>query len=193
LLLAAALPRNAFACGRLDAGQVLRGRFVQTRRLEGFSRPLITEGSFVLAPAHGLIWRAETPFAVTTIMSSAGLVQEMRGAETFRLPADRVPFLGRLYRMLGSALSGDWSALDSDFTVSRTGDAGSWEAVLTPRNAPSAMMPFRSITAHGGCFVEAVELLKPGGDTDQLRFTKQTVASGGLTPEEEAALAPLAR
>jgi Outer membrane lipoprotein carrier protein LolA-like len=193
LVLAFALPHAALACGRLDAGQVLRGRFVQTRQLQGFARPLVTEGQFVLSPGRGLIWRAESPFAVTTVISPAGLRQEMHGTETFRLPAERVPFLGRLYGMLGGALSGDWSALNSDFAVTRTGDAMSWQATLTPRAAPSAMMPFQTITARGGCFVEAVDLLKPGGDTDRLRFRDQSVITGILTAEEEATLAQLIR
>jgi hypothetical protein len=193
LILAVVLPQTGLACGRLDAGQVLRGRFEQTRQLQGFTRPLITKGQFALSPGRGLIWRAETPFAVTTVMSPAGLMQEMHGTETFRLPAERVPFLGRLYSMLGGALSGDWSALDSDFSVGHTGDASAWQALLAPRAGPSAMMPFQTITARGGCFVEAVELLKTGGDVERLRFLDQRVATGSLSAEEEAMLAPIGR
>lgn len=191
LLSVLALPRVASACGRLGAGHVLRGRFVQTRRLQGFTRPLVTEGRFVLSPDLGLIWRAETPFAVTTVMSPAGLVQEMQGNETFRLASDRIPFLSRLYAMLGGALSGDWSALDADFTVARSGDAGAWQATLTPRAAPSQTMPFQSIETHGGCFVDTVELLKPGGDSDTLRFLDQAVTTGPLSADEVTALAVL--
>ena len=56
----------------LEVGQVLRGHFVQERHLKGFNAPLRTEGSFVLAPGKGLIWRAEKPFAVTTVITAAG-------------------------------------------------------------------------------------------------------------------------
>lgn len=193
LILALVLPRPGLACGQLDAGQVLRGRFVQTRQLQGFTRPLVTEGQFALSPGRGLIWRAETPFAVTTVMSPAGLMQEMNGTEAFRLPAERVPFLGRLYGMLGGALSGDWSALDSDFSITRTGDATAWQATFSPRATPSAMMPFQTITAQGGCFVDAVDLLKPGGDVDRLRFLDQRVAGGPFSAEEEATLSLIGR
>lgn len=188
---ALALPRVALACGSLPADEVLRGRFVQTRRLQGFSRPLVTEGHFVLSPKYGLIWQAETPFAVTTLMSTAGLVQQMQGAETFRLGSERVPFLARLYTMLGGALAGDWSALSTDFAVTRSGDAGNWQATMTPRMPPSPTMPFRRIDARGGCFVETVELLKPEGDTDTLRFLDQTVSPGPLTAVETATLGAL--
>ncbi len=186
-------PRAAWACGRLELGQILRGRFVQTRRLQGFARPLVTEGRFALAPGQGLIWRAEKPFAITTVMSAAGLVQETRGTETLRLPAARLPLLARLYDMLGGALGGDWHALERDFSVLRTGDAAAWQVVLTPRVTDSIAMPFQAITAHGGCFVDAVDLAKPGGDTDRLEFLDQTLAPGPLGAGEEAALAVLAR
>jgi hypothetical protein len=193
LALALVLPQAALACGRLDVGQVLRGRFVQTRQLQGFARPLVTEGQFVLAPGQGLIWRAETPFAITTVMSPAGLSQEMDGTETFHLPAQNVPFLRRLYGMLGGALSGDWSALDTDFAVTRSGDTASWQATLTPRAESSPVMPFQTITARGSCFVDAVDLVKPGGDTDRLRFRDQSVAKDPLTTEEQATLTSLTR
>ena len=185
------LPRVAMACGRLADGQVLRGRFVQTRLLRGFSRPLVSEGKFVLAPDQGLIWRAETPFAVVTAMSARGLVQHMRGNETFRLNADRIPFMTQLFEMLRGALSGDWTSLRKDFDIERTGDTGSWRMLLTPRNAASPAMPFQTIKADGGCLVENVVLAKPNGDSDTLRFLDQNIATGPLDTEELALLATM--
>ena len=187
------LPKVALACGRLDPGQILRGRFVQTRTLQGFTRPLISEGHFVLSPGRGLIWRAEKPFAVTTLISSAGIVQLVQGNETLRLPSSRMPMLGQLYDMLGGAMAGDWHALERDFTVARSGEAQAWQVTLTPRHADNAAMPFTAINASGGCLVEAVELLKPGGDADRLRFVDQTLTSGPLDADETAALAVLTR
>ena len=177
----------------MEPGQILRGRFVQTRRLQGFARPLVTEGRFVLASGQGLIWRAEKPFAITTVMSAAGLVQETRGTETLRLPAARLPLLARLYDMLGGALGGDWQAMERDFTVLRTGETASWQVVLTPRITDNTAMPFQTITARGGCFVDAVDLTKPGGDVDRLEFLDQALAPGPLGTDEAASLAVLAR
>ncbi len=85
----------------LTTGQVLRGRFVQERHMRGFNAPLRSEGHFVLAPGKGLIWRAEKPFSVTTIITAAGLVQEAGGTETLHLPSAKLPFLSRLYDLLG--------------------------------------------------------------------------------------------
>src|SRR5215472_13335374 len=91
----------------LAKGQVLRGRFEQLRFLQGFQAPLKSSGTFVLAPGLGLIWKTEAPFALTTVMSPAGLVQEAGGRETMRMPSARIPFMSKLYAMLGGALTGD--------------------------------------------------------------------------------------
>ena len=98
----------------LKAGDVLRGRFVQERHMQGFAKPIRSEGTFLVAPGRGLIWRAESPFAVTTVVTPSGLVQSVNGAETTRLAAARLPFLTRLYDMMGGALAGDWQALSVD-------------------------------------------------------------------------------
>src|SRR5580700_533468 len=80
LLLAtpAALAADA-APSTLKASEILRGRFVQDRQLAGFAKPLQTEGTFVLVPGRGLIWRASTPFQSTTVITPDGIVGQVNG------------------------------------------------------------------------------------------------------------------
>ena len=186
-----ALP--SFAAETLSDGQVLRGAFVQERFLKGFQAPLKSEGHFVLAPGRGLIWRTESPFAVTTVMSPAGLVQEVKGTETMRLPAARLPFMSKLYTMLGGALTGDWKALEDMFAVERTGDAKAWTLHLTPRRADDPTLPIRAITVRGGRFVEEVEIAKPDGDRDRLTFQDQALKAEPPTADEAKLLSSTSR
>jgi len=172
----------------LAPGAVLRGSFVQERHLKGFNAPLRSTGHFVLVPGRGLIWRVEQPFAITTVITSAGLVQQVDGGETMRLASAGLPFLSHLYDMLTGALGGDWHALEGDFTVERTGDAGHWQVRLVPRRADDTLaMPFAAITATGGRLVDRVELTKPDGDGDVLSFADQQVDSGPVTADENTA------
>lgn len=182
-------PARAGAVITLLPGQVLRGRFVQERHLRGFDAPLRSEGGFILAPGHGLIWRAETPFAITTVITAAGLVQDVGGAETLRLPAARLPFIGRLYAMLSGALSGDWRAVEQDFVVARSGTPTAWQAHLTPRREDPVGLPFQAIAINGSRFVDQVRIDKPDGDYELLAFLDQVLSSAPLAPEEAAALA----
>jgi hypothetical protein len=166
----------------LKAGDVLRGRFVQERHMQGFATPLRSEGRFVVAPGRGLIWRAETPFAITTVVTPAGLVQSIDGAETSRLSTARLPFLARLYDMLTAALAGDWGGLEGAFTVTRKGEY----VVLKPPRPDDPNLP--AITARLGRFVDEVEIMKPGGDRDRLLFSEQVLDVRPLDAAEAALL-----
>ncbi|CAA7627918.1 conserved hypothetical protein [Candidatus Terasakiella magnetica] len=169
----------------LKDGDVLRGRFVQERHLTGFAAPLRSAGSFVIAPGRGLIWRAETPFPITTVVSPAGLLQSVGGTETTRLPAQRLPFLTRLYDMMAGALAGDWRALEGSFQVMRQGAA----IKLSPLGGDDpAASQIAGITAKLGQFVDEVEIAKPGGDFDRLTFLDQSLGGGPLGADDAALL-----
>lgn len=169
----------------LKTGDVLRGRFVQERHMQGFAKPIRSEGVFVVVPGKGLIWRAETPFAVTTVVTPSGLVQSVNGAETTRLAAAKLPFLSRLYDMMGGALAGDWRALEGAFAITR----GPSTVALTPLRAddPTAAQ-ISAITAQVGRFVDQVEIHKPNGDFDRLAFTDQVLNAAPLDAAEAAML-----
>jgi hypothetical protein len=170
-------------------GEVLRGQFTQERQIKGFERPLVSAGDFVLASGLGLIWRTERPFAIVTIITAAGLVQEVDGAETTRLAAVRLPFFARLYELLGGALSGDWEALETQFQVTRHGDARQWDLALMPQaGADKLSMPFSSVMLRGGQFLDEVRIVRLDGDSDRLAFSGQTLGTGGLSDAEAAAL-----
>ena len=190
LVLLILLPNLAMAAGMrpLAAGEALRGRFVQERFLKGFAAPLRTEGHFLLSPGRGLIWSAESPFAITTVITPAGLTQEVQGTPRLRMAAAQLPFLSKLYAVLGGALAGDWKALDGLFVSERvsaaSGEQDEWRMVLVPVNSSDPAMPFSRITVTGGRFVKTVQLDKRDGDQDRLTFLDQVLAAGPLAGGE---------
>lgn len=167
------------------AGQVLRGHFTQDRELAGFAKPLRSEGSFVLAPGRGLIWRGEKPFANITIITSDGVLQIANGQEAMRLPASRVPGLSHLYEVLGAAVSGNIKPLQQTFVVTQSAAGAGWRVVLKPLHAENpAMSQLKSITMEGDRYVESVEVEKSGGDTDRITFSGHQVSTANLTADE---------
>lgn len=161
---------------KMNPGDVLRGHFTQERMLSGFSSPLESAGSFVLSPKHGLIWHVEKPFDVSTVMTDRGIAQFNGDAEMMNLAAAQAPFVAQLYKVLGSALTGDFKALETYFTVEKKEDATGWSLLLTPRDAASAeTLQLVSIAIDGGKFVERVEVTKVSGDIDRLTFSDQIV------------------
>jgi len=174
---------------RLREGQLLRGRFEQERYLEGFQTPLKSSGTFLLVPERGLVWRTELPFAITTVIGPGGLMQEVRGRETTRIPAAKLPFMSKLYAMLSGTMTGDWSALASTFKVVRTPEAKGWNLRLTPLEADDPNLPIQAIHARGFRLLAEIELVKPHGDRDRLVFLNQKIETAQPAAQEAALLA----
>lgn len=162
----------------LRPGETLTGHFVQERHLTGLAAPLRSEGRFVLAAGKGLVWHSEQPFDTAVVITPAGLLQLVDGKEVQRLPAARLPFLARLYDMLGGALGGDWGALARDFAVERNDGAAGWTIVLKPLHPDDlGAAPLQSITVSGGGFVDTIEIRRPNGDWDRLAFSDENRSS----------------
>jgi hypothetical protein len=177
----------------MGRGDILRGNFSQERFLTGFKAPLRSEGTFVLAPEHGLIWRVLSPFPTVTVITPAGLVQKSEDTELVRLSAARAPLLARLYGLLEKSLRGDWQALRAHYDVRTGRNAGKWRVDLRPLGEAGPAAPFESVVIAGDRFAETVALNKAGGDVDRLRFAGQSLSSGPLHPDEASLFAAVRR
>lgn len=169
----------------LAPGQTLHGRFVQARNLKGISSTLKSEGTFVLAPGKGLIWRIEDPIQTVTIITPDGIRQIINGSEVQRIDAAKVPFISHFYDMLDGALMGDWTAMRHDFAVQTKGDRAAWRTLLTPvrPNDPIAGM-LASIVISGGKMVDGVEISRANGDSERIAFLDQTVSGVALSGDD---------
>lgn len=169
----------------LNEGQVLRGQFEQKRYLSGLDRPVRSSGVFTLVAGRGLIWTTRRPFATTTIMTEAGLVQDVKGKETVRLSASRLPVMSKLYAMFGAALTGNWGAMQTAFTLTRQQSGQGWTIQLKSLRADDPNLPIKAINARGQRLLDEVEVVKTNDDRDVLTFSNQKLESSRLTPEED--------
>ena len=169
----------------LAPGQTLHGRFEQARNLKGIASTLKSDGTFVLAPGRGLIWRIEDPIQTTTVITPAGIRQIVNGSEVQRIEAAKVPFIAHFYDMLNGALMGDWTAMRHDFSVETTGNRDAWRTMLTPLrpNDPIAGM-LASIVITGGKMVDGVEIRRTNGDSERIAFLDQAVSSVALSGDD---------
>lgn len=178
----------------MSAGDVLRGQFVQTRQLQGFAKPLKSEGSFVLVPGRGLIWHSEKPFDNTAIITASGILQLAKGREAMRLSASKLPGLAQLYSVLSAALSGNTGPLQQTFAVTQTSGNDGWKVELRPLDAgKQAMSQIKRLVLTGTRYVDAVEVERTGGDVDRIAFSGHKVAKADLTPGEVAQLKAAAK
>lgn len=167
---------------RIKADKVLRGNFEQEHQVKLSDNPILSSGAFVVAPSHGLIWNITKPFPTSTVVSQDNAAQVVGGL-VVKLP---VKNLRRLYDMVGGALAGDWSKLEQDFVIKRSGSAEQWQMLLTPKPGRPSPLPYITITVSGGKFVENIVMTKADGRCDTLSFSNAVLTAAPPTAQEVA-------
>lgn len=161
----------------------VHGRFTQTKRVEGLSRPLLSRGDFALLPGRGLVWRTRSPLRGTVVLCPQGVFALDDGAPR-RLAAGTEPLA-----LMDEVLAGDAAALRRSFAVRREGDGKAWRLVLVPLPGPLAGV-FKSIEVEGSAFARSARLVEASGDETRIRFEGVEAGAGPLDRAEESLLGP---
>lgn len=166
---------------RLDASEVLRGEFEQSKSIKGFKKPLVSRGQFVVARGQGIQWVTLTPFPSTLVVTRERLTTITDGG-TQQIDVRKEPGLRAINDLLLAVLGGDLQALYDRFQVEGgLQGAQGWRMTLVPREASLARFVSR-IEMEGDRHVQFVRLSEASGDENRIRFGKQV--STGLTPAE---------
>lgn len=160
----------------LKNGNVLTGRFVHEHPVQGFDKPMRSEGSFLLSASGPMKWNIEKPMATTTSVDESGLTQSVGDFVLLKMSPQQMPFLTGVRTMLLAALKGDWKKLEKDFIIVRKALKGGWQISLIPRVAGGA--PFRRLVATGDKFVERVSI-EMRTVTDTIVFSDQSLSRAG--------------
>ena len=169
---------------KMHQGEVMRGRFVQEHYIKDVEKPLRSEGHFLIAPPHGVIWAIETPLPLTITATKDGAVQSVGGLPLLRQSPAQFPYLSHVTNMLSNALGGNVKALEPDFAMKNSGNAKQWRVKLTPHSPEKMNFPFKSITAKGSRFVEQADVIRPSGFSDVFTFSNQAITSDPPTEAE---------
>ena len=88
-LLIAAAPLVQAADAAVDAitqavarPDVLRGQFTQQKQVSGFKNPLRSQGQFVVARQHGVIWTTLKPFPSEVVITADRILSRQRDGST---------------------------------------------------------------------------------------------------------------
>ncbi|WP_263262336.1 outer membrane lipoprotein carrier protein LolA [Pseudomonas sp. RIT-PI-S] len=185
LLLLCLLPglANAFGLPELSAQlgqpQVVRGPFIQEKFLRALPQPLTSQGQFVLAKAHGLLWQLQRPLRQDIRINADGIAR--RDASGWQaLPGSHAG--AQQNRLFFAVLQGDSSALERDFELAVSGDSQAWAVQLTPRSALLKQV-FQRIEIRGGAYVQRIELFETQGDRTVLTLPASTGGNELTEPE----------
>jgi len=149
---------------------VIHGQFIQEKHLRALPQPLTSQGSFVLAKDHGLLWLLKTPLQQDYRITAQGIAR--RDANGWQmLPGKSAG--AEQNRLFLAVLQGDSSGLQRDFELALSGDAQRWHLTLTPRSLLLKQV-FQQINIDGGELVQRIELLETQGDSTLLRMQDST-------------------
>lgn len=153
----------------------LSGDFSQKRFLTGFEEPFVTTGRFYLLPKTGLAWIVQSPFVSQLIMTDHNIVQVVNGVTVQMDGGDRVAKV--IMNMIHPVLVGDWNLLQQEFDITeqlRDEKTQGWRVVLTPKQ-DVMKTTIKQLVVTGHDKTEALTILKPNGDRDEIQFSSQQV------------------
>jgi outer membrane lipoprotein-sorting protein len=164
---------------------VLRGKFEQTRHLQGFRNALTSQGEFVVARDRGVLWETRKPFPSTTVISKDRLLtRQADGSTEIVFDKTHSPAASIVNALMLALLGGDLDALSKYFTLQETLlPAGAWRVELTPRKSALAHV-FERIVLQGDRYVRSVHLEEKGGDVTDIAFGSMLETPAGLDASE---------
>lgn len=186
--LASAAPASTGADGvraRLADVAVLRGKFEQEKRLQGFRNPLRSQGDFLLSRERGVVWNTRSPFASTLVLTRQRLqAKQGDGRKQDLLEPGNSQALATANTLLLALIGGDVAALRQQFVLKETLAAdGSWQLELLPKSGGLRKV-FRRIELQGDRFVRRVSLEEVRGDRTDIRFQQLLDTPPRLSAEE---------
>ncbi|SDQ44925.1 LolA family protein [Paraburkholderia tuberum] len=163
----------------------VRAQFTQTQTLAAMKQPLVSNGTLLFFRERGVIWRIDTPYKATYVITDAGVAQlDASGHRVSTHSAQGSRGVAQVSKMMRAMLGGDLSALYSQFDVSAEGSAAQWRMRLTP-NQPQLAQSIKGLDMSGGDYLQNLRITLANGDVTRLEFANST-AVAEPTPDERS-------
>jgi hypothetical protein len=190
LLLFALLPVQAADLAsdvreRLSQPEVLRGEFEQAKTVQGFAKPLVSKGDFLVARGKGVLWRTREPFASELRLTRNEIQATQGGAVSFKLDAGKEPAVRLINSLMFALLNGDVSQLSELFSLSGSTQGRSWTLQLAPKQAGLAQL-LKHVELQGDGLVRRVLIDEANGDKTVIRFLNPRSEPASLSAAEAA-------
>ena len=168
---------------QLTTQKLIRGDFTQSKILQMFNQPLVSNGSFLLSHQQGLIWKQINPFPVSLVLVNNKLRQQFSGQEIEVVEAKDSPMVFYFSHLFLSLFKGDLNSLESQFTMTLSGDETTWLLHLVPKQVPLNKV-FKYIEIKGKEQIEGLALIELNGDSSVITFSGIHQEQTQLTQQE---------
>ena len=147
-------------------------RFVQTRSLAGFSKPLVSHGVIRFDHAHGFYWEITDPYHYVFQMQGDAAVQTLPDGSVKHLKASDTPWLAAVQHIVVDALSGDRTQLERYFSIQVTPLAQGERVDLTPKSgAMQEAIVSIAVTESAPGHPEKIAIRETSGDSMDISFS----------------------
>lgn len=164
---------------------VLRGDFTQEKQVAGFKNPLRSQGRFVLAQDHGVIWTTLKPFPSEVVVTRDRILsRQSDGSSRVELDGRQQPAMRSVNAIMFALMSGDAQALSAQFTVKvEVLPGNAWRMQLTPRSAMLGKV-FAQLTLSGDRYVREVQINEANQDVTRIHFAGMSDTPATLSADE---------
>jgi len=164
---------------------VLRGDFTQEKQVAGFKNPLRSQGRFVLAQDHGVIWTTLKPFPSEVVVTRDRILsRQSDGSSRVELDGRQQPAMRSVNAIMFALMSGDAQALSAQFTVKvEVLPGNAWRMQLTPRS-PMLGKVFAQLTLSGDRYVREVQINEANQDVTRIHFAGMSDTPATLSADE---------
>ena len=157
---------------RLQQPEWLRGDYIQTKKVPGFAKPLVSTGNFVAGRGRGVLWRTLKPFASELRLTQNEIRATQGGQTSMRLDAAREPAVRLITTLMFSLLNGDVSSLAELFELSGSVKGANWQLTLVPKPG-SLQQVLKKVELEGDGFVRRIQLFEANGDESLIQLANQ--------------------
>ncbi|WP_369348881.1 outer membrane lipoprotein carrier protein LolA [Stenotrophomonas sp. JAG2] len=170
---------------RVAKVDVLRGEFTQEKQVAGFKNPLRSQGRFVLAQEHGVIWTTLKPFPSEVVVTRDRILSRQRdGSSRVEMDGRQQPAMRSVNAIMFALMSGDAQALSAQFTVKvEVLPGNAWKMQLTPRSTMLGKV-FAQLTLSGDRYVREVQINEANQDVTRIHFAGMSETPATLSADE---------
>lgn len=178
-------PLSAIAA-RMNHAAILRGAFTQEKQFSIMTRPLISQGQFVLDRQQGIWWHTETPIVNDMVLSAKGILQKNAAGQRQQMESSKQPALKMMTDIIRQLVAGDWEQLARHFEIAVTDSDTQWQATMTPKAGSLFSGYAKEINIKGSDFVNFISIRENSGDETRISFSQLSPDTQLQRQENEA-------
>ena len=170
---ATAAPNAAELFANIANFKTLRTKFVQTKHLKAFKKPMVLNGELCLdRPGKRFAWHVEKPLKYSCIIADGKLTQwDEDSDKTVSVPFSKYPMLEMLSDAMTAFASGDIRALEKDFDATAGKDGAITLKPRSERFAASLITEVELTLDDSKTKIVKVRASEKNGDVTELVYT----------------------